>query len=182
MYRLHLAGMCLFTAFTAMPALAGQSPAASPRATTRIAPARLSVPGVLPGTGEAAFTTIQGNALDSTNGALPFSPVRLRDARFGGIVASQVTDKAGVFQFSSLDPGTYIVELVAADRTVLAASQLLNIASGEVLLTVVKLPFKIPALGGLFGHTIQQAAAITSAAAASGVLAESVTGVDASAR
>ena len=182
MHRLQLAGICLFTALTASPALAGQSPASTPRATTRVAPARTVTPRVLPGTRESAFTTIQGNALDSTNDALPFSPVRLRDARFGGIVESQVTDKVGMFTFRSVDPGTYIVELVGADRTVLAASQLLSIASGEVLSAVVKLPFKIPPFGGLLGHSIQQAAAVTSAAAASGVLAESVTGVDASAR
>jgi len=180
MHRLQAVGISLLAASMSAIVATGQTPESSPLATTRLTPAR--VPRVLPGTRESAFTTIHGNALDFTNNALPDNRVRLRDARFGGIVESQVTDKAGMFSFRSLDPGTYVVELVAEDRAVLAASQLLSIGAGEVLLAVVKLPLRIPALGGLLAHTAQQAAAVTSAAAASGVLSTSVTGVDASAR
>lgn len=180
MHRFQTVGICLLAASMLVPVATGQTPESSPLATTRQAPVR--VPRALPGTRESAFSTIHGNALDFTNKALPGNMVRLRDARFGGIVESQVTDKAGMFSFRSLDPGTYVVELVAADRAVLAASQLLSAGAGEVLLAVVKLPVRIPELGGLLGHTAQQATAVTSAAAASGIMSTSVTGVDASAR
>ena len=117
-----------------------------------------------------AFTTIQGNALTSTNGPLNDVTVRLRDARFGRIVGSQTTDKSGLFEFKSIDPGTYIVEVMANDQSVLAASQLLNINSGEAVSAVVKLPFRIPPFAGIMGSTIMpSAAAVAAEAAASGV-------------
>jgi hypothetical protein len=143
---------------------------------------RASVPPLLPGTRLAVFSTIQGNALDSANGALANTRVRLRDARSGRIAAAQVTDTAGVFSFGPIDPGLYVIELLGQDDAVIAASQLLTAGPGETVTAVVKLPFKIPAFAGILGHTVQQALAITSAAAASGVLATEVTGVDASSR
>src|SRR5665647_3414983 len=42
-----------------------------------------------------ALTTIQGNALNATNGQMNGAVVRLRDARFGRIVDTQMTDKSG---------------------------------------------------------------------------------------
>ena len=117
-----------------------------------------------------AFAVIQGNALTSTNGPLNDITVRLRDARFGRIVGSQITDKSGLFQFKSVDPGTYIVEVIANDQTVLAASQLLNVNSGEALSAVVKLPFRIPPFAGILGSTsMPSAAAVAGEAAASGI-------------
>ena len=117
-----------------------------------------------------AFTTIQGNALTSTNGPLNDVTVRLRDARFGRIVGSQTTDKSGLFEFTSIDPGTYIVEVMANDQSVLAASQLLNINSGEAVSAVVKLPFRIPPFAGIMGSTsMTSAVAVAAEAAASGI-------------
>ncbi len=135
---------------------------------------------VLPGTRASAFATIQGNALSSTNGVLPSAIVRLRDARLGRIVDSQATDRAGLFAFRNIDPGTYVVELISEDRSVLAASQLLAVNGGEALSAVVKLPFRIPPVAGLLGNTLPSATAVTSAAASAGVLATQVTGVDTS--
>jgi hypothetical protein len=135
---------------------------------------------VLPGTRPSVFTTIQGNALNSTNGALANSPVRLRDARFGRIVDQAVSDRSGFFAFRSLDPGSYVVELLDKDQTILAASQILNVDAGSAVTVFVKLPFKLPPFGGLLGHTAASALAVSSAAAASGVLAMQVTGTDAS--
>jgi hypothetical protein len=125
-------------------------------------------------------TTIQGNALNSTNGPLANMPVRLRDARFGRIVDEGVTDRSGFFAFRSLEPGSYVVELLGPDRTVLAASQILHVDAGTAVTALVKLPFKMSPFGGLFGHTAASALAIASAAAASGVLAMQVTGAEAS--
>ena len=116
------------------------------------------------------FTTIQGNALTSTNGPLNDMMVRLRDARFGRIVGSQTTDKSGLFEFTSIEPGAYIVEVMANDQSVLAASQLLNVNSGEAVSAVVKLPFRIPPFAGIMGRTgMPLAAAIAIEAAASGI-------------
>lgn len=145
-----------------------QGPAAGARSGT---PAR-----ALPGMRQSAFGEIQGNALDSTNGLLRDATVRLRDARTGRIAQTQVTDRAGLFAFRSLEPGTYVVEMLNENGKVLAASQLLNVSGGEVLSAVVKLPFGLPPLGGLFGQTAASAATVGAAAAAAGVMATTVTG------
>jgi len=68
-------------------------------------------------------TVIKGNALDSTDGQLANVLVRLRDARFGRIVETQYTDQSGMFAFKSIQPGTYIVEILGNDESVLAAVQ-----------------------------------------------------------
>ena len=141
------------------------------------APARL-----LPGTRGNIFTIIQGNALTSTNGALANGNVRLRDARFGRVIDTTVTDRSGMFAFRTVDPGTYIVEIMGNDQSVLAASQLINVNSGDAVTAIVKLPFRIPLFAGLLGNTAPSAAAVTAEAAASGVLATTVAGTPASPR
>jgi hypothetical protein len=116
------------------------------------------------------FTMIQGNALDSTNGAMNDTVVRLRDARFGRIVDTQMTDKSGLFSFKAMDPGAYIVEMVNKNESVLAASQLLNVNAGEAVSAVVKLPFRAPALAGVLGNAgAPSATAVAMEAAAGGI-------------
>ena len=92
--------------------------------------------------------TIQGNALDSTNRKMVEARMRLRDARFGQIVDTQLTDKSGIFTFQKLEPGSYIVEIMADDQSILAASDLLNVDGGQVVSAIVKLPFRIPPAAG----------------------------------
>src|SRR6266404_1402394 len=80
-----------------------QPPAASRVPTTPRTSARAVVnptptgARLLPGTKSNIFTTIQGNALTSTNGALPNSAIRLRDARFGRVVDATLSDRSGLF-------------------------------------------------------------------------------------
>jgi hypothetical protein len=182
MHRVHVLGFCLLALLGSTLDATAQAPVSTPRPATRVAPPHAATPRVFLGTSESVFTTIQGNALDAHNEPLPESVVRLRDARYGKIVGTQVTDKAGMFTFRAIDPGTYIAELVAADRTVLAASELINVEAGQVMSAIVQLPMRNPGLGGFLSHTMQQLAAVTAAAAASGVMTQSVTGQDASAR
>ena len=158
---------------------AGQQPtklgAARTTAAAKTTAASSSAPRLLPGTRPNVFTTIQGNALSSTNGGLADSRVRLRDVRFGRIVDATITDKSGLFIFRGVDPGSYVVELMGNDEMILAASQILNVDAGATVSAIVKLPFRIPPFGGLLGHTVASAVAVSSAAAASGVLARAVT-------
>src|SRR5215469_15409240 len=123
---------------------------------------------------EAFSTTIQGNALTSTNGQLTQTFVRLRDARYGRIMDTVMTDKSGLFAFHAVDPGNYIVEIMSADQTsVLAASQMLSVNAGDVVSAVVKLPFRLPPFAGILGGqaaTPTTAAAVVAQAAANSVL------------
>jgi hypothetical protein len=137
---------------------------------------------VLPGTRNSMFGTIQGNALNAANGPLADAMVRLRDARYGKVSNVELTDHAGLFAFGTVDPGNYVVELIDRSSVVLATSELLTVGAGDTASAVVKLPSRVQTLGGFFSHGVQQALVVTSAAAAAGVLAQSVTGVDASAR
>lgn len=137
---------------------------------------------VLPGTRNSMFGTIQGNALNAANGPLSDAMVRLRDARYGKVSNVELTDHAGLFAFGTIDPGNYVVELIDRSSVVLATSELLTVGAGETASAVVKLPSRVQTLGGFFSHGVQQALVVTAAAAAAGVLAQSVTGVDASAR
>jgi hypothetical protein len=110
-------------------------------------------------------------AVDASGSPLPEQPVRLRDARFGRIVETQLTDARGAFTFVTPDPGNYVVELIGRGQRVADASQLLNLDVGEEVSVVVRMPSDPAALAGLFGGASMRAAAITAAAAASGVLA-----------
>lgn len=149
---------------------AAQQPPAQPALSARSMMPRLLAPR------SDALALIQGNTLTSTNGQLPNTLVRLRDARFGEIVDSQVTDTTGLFTFRAVDPGSYIVEMLAPDRTVLAASQLLSVNAGEAISAVVKLPFRVSPYAGLLGSTAPSAAVITSEAAASAVMTMTTAG------
>lgn len=152
---------------------------------TAVRAARVPVRGVptrvLPGTSDAAFATIQGNSLTATNGPLPNAIVRLRDVRYGRMVESQITDHAGLFAFSRVDPGNYIVELLEAEQRVVATSDLVSVNAGDSASTLVRLPLRLSATGRL-GAASSQLLGVLSAAAASGVLAVKPTGEDISPR
>ena len=183
MYRILSSTVGIIIAIATLR-VAAQSPAPAlptPGVSTRVGlpPGGLAGSAVAPrvlGTARTvALTTIQGNALTSTNGVLPNVVVRLRDARAGRIRDTQTTDRAGLFAFHSVEPGTYVVEIVGNDQTILAASQMLNVDAGNSVSAIVKLPFRVPPFGGLLGHTVQSALAVSAAAGASGILAAKVT-------
>jgi hypothetical protein len=146
-----------------------QSVAPAPTTISARAAARPSAPRALTAR-TSSLTTIQGNALDATNGNLPNAVVRLRDARFGRIVDTELTDKSGLFAFRTLDPGSYIVEVIGNDSSVLAASQILNIEAGEIVSAIVQLPL-LTLVSAAGTSTIATATAIVTEAAATGVVA-----------
>jgi Carboxypeptidase regulatory-like domain len=138
---------------------------------------------VLPETKPGVFSSIQGTAVNWSNAAMPNTSIRLRDARLGRVADTMMTDKNGAFEFRAVDPGSYVVEMMSpANDAVVAATPIINVTSGQEVATLLKLPCRIPPLGGLLGHSLPSALAITSAAAAAGVLAKSVVGAPASDR
>jgi hypothetical protein len=139
---------------------AAQNPAAAPAS----APAATARPPVLPGTPAAAFGSIQVSAMSAGNTPLPHWSVRLRDARYGRLIATNITDEAGTFTFRDVDPGSYIIELLGGDQTVRATSALLAVNAGALVFAVVKLPTNPAALAvllGVAGVALGQAAAAT---------------------
>jgi hypothetical protein len=186
MHRVLVSTVAVFTVATisaaAQTPLPGSAAAlARPQAPTMKVPER-GLGDVAAVRNAPAVSTIQGNALDSVNRVLPNTVIRLRDARSGRIFDTQVTDKSGFFSFQSVDPGSYIVEIVGPDQTILAASELLNVNAREAVSAVVKLPFRIPPLANILGHSKASALVVATAAAASGVLAAQATPAEASPR
>ena len=98
------------------------------------------------------------------------------DGVSGRIVDTEITDKSGLFAFRNVDPGTYIVEMMGDESTVLAASQLLNVNAGEVVSAVVKLPFRVPPFASAMGvNSTPTASLLAAQAAANGVIAVATT-------
>lgn len=173
MLRTLLITACVLT--LAATSMSAQSPAAAKTAASKL----------LPGTRPGVLSSVQGNAVNARNGALPDTPVRLRDARNGRIVESMATDKQGMFAFKGVDPGNYVVEVMTpANNAVLASSPVLNVGAGEAVSALVKLPFQIPPLAGFIGNSTPTTAsavsnaaqAVTAAAASSNTVAETLTG------
>ena len=101
----------------------------------------------------------------------------------GRVVRSLRTDEFGLFAFRTVDPGSYIVELLDTDDTkVLAASTLIHVNAGEVGAAVVREPILLQSIEPLVGFAGAHANAVASAAAANGILSSEVTGDDVSPR
>ena len=165
--------MLRFLPITILSLLAfGASPSAQQQTASVVNQARnAATKAALSKAKEKALTTIQGNALSSSNGQMNSAIVRLRDARFGRIVDTQITDKSGMFAFRAVDPGSYVVEIMSNNQSILAASQLLNVNAGDAVSAVVKLPFRIPPFAGLMGtSSTPSAAAVATQAAASSIV------------
>jgi hypothetical protein len=172
MHRILLMGTALFAAgAVSLSAQQPATPAATAAAQAAVQPRTVVI---LPGTKESAFSTIQGNALTSANGQLAGAIVRLRDARLGRIVDTQVTDRYGFFAFRRVDPGSYVVELMGNDHRVVAASEMITVNAGDAVSAVVRLPTEVQTLAAMLGHDAQRAAIVSAAAAAAGVLARTV--------
>lgn len=130
--------------------------------------AQTAAPTLLPGTKPEVLSSIAGKAVSATNAPMAGTVIRLRDVRFGRVVATTITDKAGQFEFKGVDTGSYLVELMSASGdVVLASSSILYVGSGEILSTLLRMPFSSPALGALLGNSAPSAlAAVTTAAQA----------------
>ena len=72
-----------------------------------------------------------------------------------------------------VQPGTYMVEVLGANQSVLAASSVLTVQAGQTLSVGLGLPI---AAGGILGGIAGTAAMIAAGAAAAGVLAVQKTG------
>jgi hypothetical protein len=142
--------------------VAARGPASADNA--RVADAGVTSPAV-----------IRGNALTATSAKLPNAPVRLRDARNGGIVFEQRTDESGLFTFQPVQPGIYVVELKGNVGAVLAASDLIPVGPGDTATTVVQLHDRPNAAGLLSSHKKSAILAVLASAGTVGVLAAAPT-------
>jgi hypothetical protein len=179
-------GFILLVATTHAAEPQTRSEVATPRpishaATGATQPGEVSTRHLLPGTRTSVFSTVQGNALTSTSSPLPGATVQLRDIRLGRIIGTMLTDKTGLFAFSALDPGNYVVELLGHDESIMAVSEMVSPGPGEMRSVVVKLPW-LRSAGGAMGGGRPAVMTVLAAAAASGVLGRNTTGQPISSR
>lgn len=85
------------------------------------------------------INAIIGRARTSLNAAVPFARILLRNVVTGLVEARATADEKGEFTFLDVVPSGYVVELLGADGSVLATSELLNVDVGELRETTVRL-------------------------------------------
>jgi hypothetical protein len=78
----------------------------------------------------ALIAGITGRARNALSQPVPFAQLVLRSLDTGDIVAETTADENGKFSFGDLSPTGYVVELLGADGSVIAASELVAATSG----------------------------------------------------
>jgi hypothetical protein len=81
-----------------------------------------------------------GTVVDSTQMLVPDAPLRLRNLSTGEITEEGTSNSKGEFEFTVLNPGTYVVELISGDGYVVALSPAGSLARYETFETRVQIP------------------------------------------
>jgi hypothetical protein len=83
---------------------------------------------------------IIGTVTDSTQMLVKNARLRLRDLTTGQVPQAGTSNDNGEFEFTVLEPGTYVVEMVSADGLVVALSTAGTLARYETFRTRVQVP------------------------------------------
>ena len=94
-------------------------------------------PGAIAALG-GSDNALVGLAQNSLNAVIPRARVVLRDIRTGEALHQATADELGQFSFVDIAPSDYVVELLGADGSVVAASQVVTTSKGRLLKTVVR--------------------------------------------
>jgi len=96
----------------------------------------LVVPGSMPvfAQGQGA---VSGVAQSADKAPLPNFRVHVRNANTGALSGSTMSNQAGQFSFSGLQPGNYVVEIVDAAGKVVGLSPSLSVAAGSTVTVTV---------------------------------------------
>lgn len=81
--------------------------------------------------------TLSGVAQSADKAPLPNYRVHVRNANTGELAGSTTSNQAGQFTFASLQPGSYVVEIVDAAGKVVGLSPSLTIAAGATVTVTV---------------------------------------------
>jgi hypothetical protein len=117
-------------------------------------------------TGKAS--SVVGAAWHHDNTAIKSANLRLRNVVTGKILAIAKANDLGRFTFDSVEPGTYVVELVNDSGRVQAVSHVFMVAPGETVATFVRLDAHKSWAAAFFSST---AGAIVATAATEGITA-----------
>jgi len=93
-----------------------------------------------PANAKSGGTKIVGTVIDIRQIPVSKAKVRLRDLDKGVILGESDTNDNGEYSFETLEPGTYVVEMILLDGKVIALSNAGALSRYETLNTVVQLP------------------------------------------
>lgn len=85
-------------------------------------------------------TQIIGMVIDILHAPVANAKVRLRNLNTGRIEQLAETNELGEYAFEVIEPGTYVVEMVMIDGTIIALSNAGSLLRYETLQTLVQLP------------------------------------------
>jgi hypothetical protein len=87
----------------------------------------------------ALIAGITGRARNALSQPVPFAELVLRSLETGQVVAETTADENGEFSFTDLSPTGYVVELIGADGSVIAASEMVAATSGGSQMANIRL-------------------------------------------
>jgi hypothetical protein len=100
----------------------------------------------------AQLNAIVGRARTLTNQPVPYGRVVLRNTRTGLIEARATADQEGRFSFLDMAQSGYVIELVGADGSVIASSELVSVQNGEMRQATVRVAAN-STVRAIFGST-----------------------------
>jgi hypothetical protein len=102
----------------------------------------------------AKLNALVGFARTSLNVPIPYARLVLRNIRTGQVLARMTADEHGRFSFLDLEANAYVVELLGADGSVVAASPMVSMARGDVQQTIVRAAAAATAVSASFGNNL----------------------------
>jgi hypothetical protein len=85
-------------------------------------------------------TRVVGSVVDIRQVPVSHVRVQLRDLKNGALLKEDETDEKGQYEFTLLEPSTYVVEMLSGNSTVVAVSNAGAIGRYQTLQTVIFLP------------------------------------------
>jgi hypothetical protein len=90
--------------------------------------------------GSQYATRVVGTVIDLRQIPVASASLQLRNLDNGTVVATQLSNDEGAYDFEILEPGTFVVEMVLVDGYVIALSNAGAVARYETMQTVVQVP------------------------------------------
>lgn len=103
------------------------------------------------------INALHGFARTALNTPIPFARLVLRNISTGLIEARATADEEGRFLFLDVFPSGYIVELLGTDGSVVATSELVPLALGDLRQTTIRVA-AVRGLTATFGNTLEPTA------------------------
>jgi hypothetical protein len=101
------------------------------------------------------LNALVGRARTSANTPIPYAKVLLRNIRTGQIEARATANEEGQFSFLDLANSNYIVELIGPDGSVVASSEMVALAPGDLKEATVRIAVNSAAvMAGAFNGSV----------------------------